>query len=90
MDREFKYKIGQTLKDLITGLEGVVMVRAEYFSGCHHYGLSVRSLSKDGKVPEWEWIDESRLEPVVNKPIVRFAERSGPTSAPGHNPPRMG
>ncbi len=55
-----KFELGDVLKDKITGFQGVVMVRAEYFTGCAHYGLCSQEL-KDGRITEWEWIDEIRL-----------------------------
>jgi hypothetical protein len=80
-----KFELGEELKDRITGLAGVVMGRTEYLTGCTHYGLLPKSLTKDGKIREWEWIDESRLERVSNAK----KEKGGKGSGPGHNPPSM-
>lgn len=57
---EFKFKQGETLRDKVTGFQGVVMARTDYFTGCVHCGLCSRTL-KDGKPIEWEWFDETRL-----------------------------
>jgi hypothetical protein len=66
----FKYENGDKLRDRVTGLEGVVMVRAEYSTGCVHYGLLSQAL-KDGKPADWEWIDQSRLD-LVESAVVSF------------------
>lgn len=57
---EFEFQLGAVLRDIITGFEGVVMVRAEYYTGCIHYGLQSQKLH-EGKPIDWEWIDSSRL-----------------------------
>lgn len=59
----FKFELGDVLKDKVTGFQGAVMVRAQYFTGCVHYGLCPMEL-KDGKPIDWEWIDDSRLVKV--------------------------
>lgn len=74
----FKYENGDILKDKVTGLEGVVMVRAEYSTGCHHYGLQPQVV-KEGKSPDWDWLDQSRLE-LVKKGAVKFGVKNKPTS----------
>jgi len=84
---EFKFELGEVLKDTITGLRGVVMGRTQYITGCNHYGLLVRKLNKDGKVPDWEWMDEMRLQKAGEKisfhsapiPKVGKPKNGGPT-----------
>jgi hypothetical protein len=75
----FKFELGQEIKDVITGYQGVVMVRAEYFTGCRHYGVLTRLPDKDGNERPWNWLDESRWE-VVELPKVEQPKRksSGP------------
>ena len=80
MKHEFKYALGEVLRDKVTGFEGVVMVRANYFTRCDHYGLCPQNL-KDGKPIDWEWLDEIRLFPVEKEhviPEVRGRITSGP------------
>lgn len=75
----FKYENGDTLMDKVTGLVGVVMVRAEYSTGCHHYGIQPQKL-ESGKALEWDWLDQSRLE-LVSKNAVKFdIEKGKPAS----------
>lgn len=68
---EFKWAPGDKLRDKITGLEGIVMVRAHYSTGCVHYGLLQDKL-KDSKSLDWEWLDQSRLELVMSE-FVNFS-----------------
>ncbi len=76
----FKFSNGDTLRDKVTGLTGVVMVCAAYATGCHHYGLLPREL-QNGKQADWEWIDVSRLE-LVEPASVTFNQDENQTSGP--------
>jgi len=71
---KFRFELGEVLKDKVTGFSGVVMVRAEYFTGCIHYGLCPQTL-KEGKSIDWEWIDESLLVKVEKAKKIAFAEK---------------
>ncbi len=76
----FKYGLGDELEDTVTGFKGIVMVRAQYATGCMHYGLSSRGL-KDGELLDWQWIDSSRL--VLSKSgAVSFAPENDALSGP--------
>jgi len=82
-----KFELGDTLKDVVTGYKGIAMVRAEYFTGCVHYGLCPKNL-KDGKIDEWEWIDQTRLVLVKNVKRVVLSETVNP-SGPRCNGPQL-
>lgn len=84
---KFKFELGETLKDKITGFKGVVMARAEYFTGCIHYGLCSQSLH-DGKPIDWEWIDESQLVKVRGAKSIT-GESKASTSGPFQNPSQV-
>ena len=79
----FKFNLGDELKDIITGFSGIVVARSEYLTGCRHYGICPTAVSKEGKVPEWEWLDETRLELKRSKSI----KKKGPNGGPSFNPP---
>ena len=83
MTQPFKFELGVILKDKVTGFQGVTMARSQYYTGCNHYGLAPQNL-KDGRLQEWEWIDEVRLEIVRKKNVVfHTAEpRGGPEPHP--------
>lgn len=54
-------KLGMEAKDQLTGFEGIVTARIDYLTGCVQYKVTPKSLSKDGKPEDGEWLDESRL-----------------------------
>lgn len=85
---EFKFELGATLRDVISGFTGVVMARTEYFTGCDHYGLCPREL-KDGKPVDWQWIDATQLELVKEKGVVLRESRKAGTSGPFPSAPQM-
>jgi len=75
---DFTYGLGDVLKEKVSGFEGVVMVRAEYSTGCIHYGLQSQKL-KDGNPQDWHWFDQSRLE-LVKRKVIIFEIPEGTTS----------
>lgn len=58
---EFKFALGQEVKDRITGFSGVVVGRTEYITGCNRYSIQSRKLSKEGKPSDWVSFDEDQL-----------------------------
>lgn len=64
-------KLGDKVKDKLTGFEGIVMGRTEYLNGCVSIGILPIEL-KDGKPQDWVWIDEQRVD------ITSKADRGGP------------
>lgn len=83
----FKYELGEVLKDIVTGFEGVAMGRTQYSTGCNHYGLIPQKLTETGIPNEWVWLDETRLIPSKKKGIL--LGRAKPASGPAPNPPEM-
>jgi len=72
-----KFKFGEVVKDKITGEQGVIMVRAHYYTGCVHYGFQPEGRNKDGEVRRWEWEDEVRLEKVKDSEDILLDPRTG-------------
>ena len=56
-------KLGDLVKDPITGYNGVVIAYSTYLQGCSRCGVQSREL-KDGRRIEPEWFDEPQLEVV--------------------------
>jgi len=86
--KEFKFEIGDTLKDRVTGLKGVVMVRAHYATGCAHYGLAQKQKA-DGTVPDWVWLDGSQLDLKKTIKRVKFDVSGDGTSGPMPSGPQL-
>jgi hypothetical protein len=65
----FKFKLGDNVKDLITGFTGIITGRAEHVTGCNTYGVTSK-VDKDNKGGEIGWYDENRIEIIKNKPNI--------------------
>ncbi len=78
MDKELKgvNLLGYTVKDIITGTEGVVTGYVSYISGCNQYLVAPRK-----KGAKSQWFDEQRIE-VLAEP-ARIVLDNEP--APGHD-----
>lgn len=66
-------KLGDKLKDRVTGYEGIAVVRVEHLNGCLQYGVSGK-VGDDGKVPEILYIDHTQLE-VLTQAAVKVESR---------------
>jgi hypothetical protein len=92
---DFKFDLGEVLKDKVTGFEGVVLGRSDYFTGCNHYGLCSRKLDSNGKTIDWEWFDETRMVPVrrakklVAEPSNNEGSDAKAVGGPVSSPPSM-
>lgn len=73
----------QSVKDVITGYEGIVVSRHEYFYGCARYVVQSREM-KDG-VPVAEQIFDERRLRVLDVPNI--LEAVHPPSDPGSDHP---
>ncbi len=85
----FKFDLGEDVQDRVTGFEGIVMCRAEYTTGCRHYALCLRKVTKEGKPLEWEYFDESRLVSTGKDSDLSWIKPVGlDPSGPFSNPPQ--
>jgi len=78
-------KLGDRVKDRISGFVGIAVGRSEYLYGCVR--LSVASTEmKDGKPIETQWFDEDQCEVVegdaVPAPASAKTRAGGPMPAP--------
>lgn len=65
----YKYELGLTARDVVTGFEGVITGRGDYITGCKQYCL-VSKEKKDGEPIGGQWFDEARL--AVDHSIPQF------------------
>lgn len=54
-------KLGQKVKDSISGFEGIAIARAEWLYGCIRVNVAPNHLNKDGNYISSQWIDEPQL-----------------------------
>jgi len=69
-------RLGQRVRDVVTGFEGIVVSRVEYLSGCVQYCVKPH-VGEDGKMLEGEYIDEQRIEIVGDGKTVIAAPTGG-------------
>jgi len=64
-------KLGDLVKDLITGYTGIASSRTEYLFGCIHIGITSTGLDKDGIPLGAVFFDEQRVMLVDERdPVV--------------------
>ncbi len=68
-------KLGQKVRDRVTGFEGIATSRVEYLNGCVQYCVKPKT-REDGKMPEGEYIDDAQLE-VIGKGVTIDVEPDG-------------
>jgi hypothetical protein len=80
--------LGTKVKDMITGLEGIVIGRTEYLTGCAHIAVQPEKLKDDGTIPDAQWFDETRAQVIDEKPVqLNPPAKKDSTGGPGSNAP---
>lgn len=74
-------KLGNVVKDTITGFEGIATAITWYLNGCVRVMIQPKKL-KDGVPLEAEWIDRSQLKVVKSKEKEKPAPTGGDRKAP--------
>ena len=82
--------LGKLAKDKVTGVQGVIISKVEYLSGCVQYCIQP-PMDKDGKFVESLYFDEGRVVLVSEKTIKVDKTDDGNAVNPGgpadHNLP---
>lgn len=71
MKKEFK--MGDEVKDKITGFQGIITGHAKYFTGCDQFIIQPKC-DKPGTYPEANWFDEGRVEFVKTEMTEKDVE----------------
>lgn len=75
-------RLGDRVKDDISGFEGIAVARSEYLYGCVRVCVEPMALH-EGRLIESQWFDEQRLTKTS------LAKAGGPGAiAPGRDAPR--
>ena len=77
-----KIKLGQKVRDTITGLEGIAISRTEWLYGCVRVTVQAEG-GKDGLPYDPFVVDEPQLEVVKKKAAPKSPARAGPRRDPG-------
>lgn len=84
--------LGLSVRDIVTGLEGIAVSATLYLNGCLHYCIQKRGADKDGKPFELEWVDAQQIQVMSEKSIFEewpnAGQKSGaePTGGPHKEP----
>jgi hypothetical protein len=78
-------KLGNKVRDTITGFTGIAVGRTEWLYGCTRIGVEPTEL-KDGKLVVAQWLDEQRLVVVEPTAPVVSPDSSARTGGPMRDP----
>jgi hypothetical protein len=85
MEPNFRYDLGDKVRDRITGMTGIVISRSEHLFGCERYWVEPQEL-KDSKPVDGRWFDQDSLElveaGVIQRTRVRVVDELHEQSAP--------
>lgn len=74
---DFKFNLGDEVKERITGFTGVVMCRTQWLYNCNVYGVKSREL-KEGKPMDCQHFDEPSLDLVGAATATPKRDTGGP------------
>jgi len=77
-----KFSLGKTLRDTVSGFEGVAVARVEYLNGCIQY--CIQPPAKDGRLPDGVYLDEHQLVEIGEGVSIEASGTGGPSR---HVPP---
>ncbi|GAI75720.1 unnamed protein product, partial [marine sediment metagenome] len=84
-------KLGDVVRDTVSGFIGVATGKSEYLNGCVRYCLEPMKLTDKGDLIESHWFDKQQLEVVKERQQVESdkllgGSRVAPT---GFNDPKL-
>lgn len=80
---KFKFGLGDTVKDTITGFTGIIVTRSQWLNNCNTYGVQSQAL-KDGIPQERVWFDEPQMSLLKESQITLSQDTGGPTRTVPH------
>jgi hypothetical protein len=83
MKIEFKFDNGQKVKDMVTGMTGIINGAVIWLNGCKQYSVQPKMEKGDSKKPSSWWIDEQQLVVVrggLQDTKVKPKETGGPST----------
>lgn len=82
---EFKFNLGEEVKDKITGFKGIVICQSKWINGCNTYGAKSQEL-KDGLPQDTQYFDEPQLISLGTSEMTPQRTTGGPcVSVPSPN-----
>ncbi len=71
-------KLGQKVRDKITGFEGIATSKVEYINGCIQFCIRPK-IDKDGKMVDGEYIDIAQIEAIEERKTKKVKPSGGGT-----------
>lgn len=68
-------KLGQTVKDKVTGFKGIAEAKVEYMNGCIQILVRPMKVTKDGEFPVATYVDVEQLDVVKGTRIIKLNKR---------------
>ena len=72
-----KFELGQKVRDVISGYDGIVTAITQWYNGCVRYRLEPDHLNEKGELIEDQTFDEEQLEEVKVPKIKVPTEPTG-------------
>lgn len=72
-------QVGEKVKDLITGMSGIIIHKTTFFNGCVYFTVSVKDTKKD---PAELFLSVERLERVSSGILPKLTKAKKPTGGP--------
>lgn len=69
------FKLGDKVRDGITGFEGIIIAQTNWLNGCSTCGVKSQSL-KDGLPTEIQWFDDPQLV-LVEDHVIKKGKKNG-------------
>ncbi len=81
---QFTFDFGDEVQCRVTKFRGRVVARLQYETGCVQYSV-VPEVGDDGKLPDFHWFDEVRLE-LVSRPGAAVESSDDKPGGPERGP----
>lgn len=75
---------GKRGRDIVTGIEGVIVGRTDWFTGCSQYGMTPKPKADAVEIPNACWFDVDRVEIIGDG--VTLPAKSVPVGGPPIGP----
>jgi hypothetical protein len=85
-------QFGDRVKDVVTGVEGIVIGFSRFSTGCDQFSVQQGKVSSEGKLSETLWFDRHRLTVIEERAVVVLGqpECPGPWIKPEESLPQGG
>jgi len=84
-----KIKLGDKIRDKITGLEGIATSKVEFLNGCVQYSIQPQGLTKDGTPKEPDFVDDQQIEIIKPPKPEKPKKKTKPTGGGYRNYPKV-